>query len=166
MHSIIRLVLGLILVFMSYQSYAAGTINLYTEPAKTSKIVASVPQEQALVPIIQQKDWIKVGNPKNGDVGWVQQTDLTQNVSGINLQTPLVRQYIVTEKNKDGKPISKLYRMVEYSSSQQQQPMDEKQMQTYMDKLAAQQKAMQENFNKMQDNLNKMMNDMMKNFSN
>src|SRR5690348_6470017 len=80
----------------------SNTITLYTMPDKNSKVIGTIPAGQALVPIIQQQDWIKVGDPKTGNVGWMQQQSLTQKAAGISWQVPLVNQYVITEKNKDG----------------------------------------------------------------
>src|SRR5690349_1337169 len=59
---------------------STANITLYTTPDTKSKVVSTVPLGQALVVILQQKDWVKVADPRNGDVGWVQQQTLTQNV--------------------------------------------------------------------------------------
>ncbi len=56
----------------------AKTINLYEEPKADSKLVGTVDPSTGIIPIYTPKEgtWVKVGNPKNGNVGWVKSSDL------------------------------------------------------------------------------------------
>ncbi len=58
----------------------AKNINLYEQPADTAKVVGSVDPAKGIVPIFTSKEgtWIKVGNPQNGNVGWVKSAELTE----------------------------------------------------------------------------------------
>lgn len=62
----------------------AKNINLYQDPKSDAKIVGSINPEAGVVPIYTSKtgDWVKVGNPNNGNVGWVKSSDLVQ--SGVS----------------------------------------------------------------------------------
>lgn len=51
-------------------------IHFYAEPNSSSKIISTYNVKQAtnnhyLIPIFQKDGWIKVGDPTNGDVGWI-----------------------------------------------------------------------------------------------
>lgn len=49
----------------------SSQIVLYEQPDKTSKISAILNPGVRIVPVFQQNGWIKVGNPQNGQIGWV-----------------------------------------------------------------------------------------------
>lgn len=57
-------------------SALATTLSLYQNPDSKSNVIASVKEGQAIVPIFRHGDWIKVGDPTNGNVGWVSKGDL------------------------------------------------------------------------------------------
>ena len=52
-------------------SALAATLSLYQNPDSKSNVIASVKEGQAIIPIFHHGDWIKVGDPSNGNVGWV-----------------------------------------------------------------------------------------------
>jgi SH3-like domain-containing protein len=66
----------------------AKNINLYTEPKTDSKVIASIDSTSTMVPIFSNKagDWMKVGDPKNGNVGWVKLSDFTNSKADANAE--------------------------------------------------------------------------------
>ena len=56
----------------------AKTINLYDQPKADAKVIGTVDSDKGIIPIFTPKEgqWIKVGNPSNGNVGWVKMSDL------------------------------------------------------------------------------------------
>jgi hypothetical protein len=56
----------------------AKPINLYQDPKPDAKVVTTIDSTAKMVPIITSKegDWMKVGDPKNGNVGWVKVSDV------------------------------------------------------------------------------------------
>lgn len=56
----------------------AKNINLYDQPTAQAKIVGTIDPANGIVPIFTPKagDWIKIGDPHNGNVGWVKSSDL------------------------------------------------------------------------------------------
>lgn len=56
----------------------AKEINLYDQPTTNAKVVATVDPAVGIIPIFSPKngDWIKIGDPRNGNVGWVKTSDL------------------------------------------------------------------------------------------
>jgi hypothetical protein len=70
----------------------AKSVNLYEQPQTTSKVVGTMPSDNPMVPIISSKDgqWMKVGNPANGAVGWVKSSDLTNNNQGFSFSQQTV----------------------------------------------------------------------------
>jgi len=57
-------------------SALAATLSLYQNPDSKSNVIASVKEGQAIIPIFHHGEWIKVGDPSNGNVGWVTQAAL------------------------------------------------------------------------------------------
>jgi hypothetical protein len=60
----------------------AKDINLYDQPSPTAKVVGTIAQNSKMVPIFTDKsgEWMKIGDPTNGNVGWVKVSDF--NTSG------------------------------------------------------------------------------------
>lgn len=69
-----------VLLFLITSNSFAKSISLYDEPKTDAKIVGTIDPSQGIIPIYTPKDggWVKVGNPKNGNVGWVKSSDLAQ----------------------------------------------------------------------------------------
>jgi len=62
----------------------AKLINFYNQPMDNAKILGSMDSEAGVITIFTPKDsqWIKVADPRNGNVGWIKSSDL--NVSGVS----------------------------------------------------------------------------------
>lgn len=66
-------------IAMALSSVAlANTVNLYAEPNDNAKVIDTIDVSAGVVPIFTSQDgvWMKVGNSKNGEVGWVKSNDL------------------------------------------------------------------------------------------
>lgn len=61
----------------------AKSLSLYAEPNASAKVVGTIDPANGVIPIFTPKDneWMKVGDPANGNVGWVKQSDLKANSS-------------------------------------------------------------------------------------
>ena len=53
------------------QAKAVKKIIIYAEPSTSAKVIAQVNPWQRLIPVYQKGDWIKVGNPDDGTIGWI-----------------------------------------------------------------------------------------------
>jgi len=64
--------------FLSVNAFAK-TISLYDTNKSDAKSIASVDTETGIIPIFISEDgaWVKVGNPENGDTGWVKSNELS-----------------------------------------------------------------------------------------
>jgi SH3-like domain-containing protein len=58
----------------------AKNINLYEQPKTDAKVVATIDPAQGIVPIYtpDKSEWVKIGDPRNGNVGWVKSSDLAK----------------------------------------------------------------------------------------
>lgn len=76
------------LIFLIGTPVFAVNINLYEQPKKDAKIVGTIDSEVGIIPIFTPKeggDWVKVADPRNGNVGWMTSSDLkTSNTKGSN----------------------------------------------------------------------------------
>ena len=110
-----KLTLLTLLLFSS--SIFAATINLYATP-KGEKAIARITPGDRVVPIFEQKGWVKVGIAKDGKVGWMHKDDLYPKSSSI---------YINVKKNeKDDKEIITAYRDGKKLSEQESKALYEK----------------------------------------
>ena len=73
-----KILIILSMTFLLFGTSFAKTINLYEEPKDGSKMVGTIDPSAGIVPIYTPKGstWVKIGNPKNGLVGWVKSNDL------------------------------------------------------------------------------------------
>ena len=77
-------------------------ILIYSAP-HSGKILKRLPGNVALVAIYRQKDWIKVGDPRNGQVGWVNSKQMHQAREAF-FRPDIQTIYIHTDRNHNGKP--------------------------------------------------------------
>ncbi len=62
----------------------AKSVSLYDQPKSDGKVIGSIDPSIGIIPIFTSKEgnWVKVGNPHNGEVGWIKSSDLTQSETG------------------------------------------------------------------------------------
>ena len=81
---------------------AAGQIKLYAAPNQ-KRLIRELPITVHLVSIYRQGDWVKVGDPRNGQVGWVNIKQYRQAKARYyrpNIQTF----YVQMNRDNQGKP--------------------------------------------------------------
>ena len=56
----------------------AKAVNLMADPSDSAKVVGTIDLANGIVPIFTPKDglWMKVGDPRNGNTGWIKNSDL------------------------------------------------------------------------------------------
>ncbi len=139
---------------MAWASSAPTALNLHEQPNAQSKIVETLSSSSPLIPIYQKDGWSKVGNPTNGETGWIESNQLPNNAP--------ITQVIHT---KDGvKTVTKgevktpngngHYEVIQYQS--QLSPEKSKEMQQH---LMAQFQQQQVAFQKQQEAMNAMFNE-------
>jgi hypothetical protein len=112
-------------------------IQLFAQPNAQSQVIATIPQGQPIIPIYTEKDWSKIADPSNGNVGWVNNETLKQ--QGM-IFTKTITKSVSTPNETNTQVIN-------YSGHQ---VVDEKQVQELMN-----------NWQKTQENLSKTFNQMM-----
>lgn len=128
--------IAVLFIFYTCSLIAATTqqLKLYDEPKSTSKVVAVVNSPASLVEIYQQGDWVKIGDTKTGNVGWVQQKTL-DTMNGDHLFS-----VTFTKKNKDGGQIIQYFGTAQVNKQKVSQLIEklnkqQVEMQVQMDKL-------------------------------
>ncbi|MBW5802788.1 SH3 domain-containing protein [Coxiella endosymbiont of Ornithodoros amblus] len=107
-------------------------VNLYEKPQFNAKILKTLSPTVRFIPIYHQKDWVKVGDPCNGEIGWVNQAQYQKALKAYyqsNVQTVL----IWTEHNEQGKPAMDI---VAYKDGKK---LTDKESQKLYDQIKAQQ---------------------------
>ncbi len=96
----------------------AKTIDLYDKP-KDGKIISKLDSESGVIKIFIPKDgtWIKVADPRDGNVGWIKSADLQDMTTQMNLtrSSGSQKQYRVIQSSY---PSARIYQLM-------QQQMDE-----------------------------------------
>lgn len=81
----------------------AVQVIVYAAPQTTAAVVQKVSPTQRLIPVFRQGKWIKVGDPSNGKIGWVNRDQYQKALHAFyrpTMQTVLIS----TELNNNGKP--------------------------------------------------------------
>jgi hypothetical protein len=100
------------------QSKKTNTNNdwvLLYKAKQSNDVVAKISPASRLVPIIQKGEWVKVGNPQNGQVGWINLNQYQQARNDFyrpDIQTV----YVSMKQSKQGKPT---WNIVAYKNGKQ-----------------------------------------------
>lgn len=78
-------------------------INLYKAPQLQAKVLENLSPEQQLVSIFYRDGWIKVGDPRNGNVGWVN-NDQYRKAMRAYYQPNIQTVFVCTEHDGKAKP--------------------------------------------------------------
>lgn len=105
-------------------------VTLYAMPEIHAAVVEKVSPAERLVAIFEQGDWIKVGDPRDGKVGWINHKLYQQALN--EWYKPNVQSYFIqTVKNTDGKPGVKI---IAYSNGKKLSDSEAKAMYAKMQK--------------------------------
>jgi hypothetical protein len=88
----IQKLLALVVLLFSPFCFAK-TITLYDQPKTDAKSVGTIDSEAGIIPIFTPKDstWIKVADPRNGNVGWIQSSELnTKDSNGFSFSQKII----------------------------------------------------------------------------
>jgi len=129
----------------------AKSITLYDAPKADAKTVGTIDSDIGIIPIFTPKDdtrWIKVADPRNGNVGWIKNSDLS--APGTTTKFTFTQQIM----NNGKEPGS--YQVIQFGTPQQKMTPEQTQMI----------KQMQERQQSIQKNAQEMVNEMYKNIGN
>lgn len=144
------LITAIILSSLSLTAFAKE-INLYDQPKSDAKTIAKADSNTGVILIYTPKgiDWIKVADPRNGNVGWIKSSDLTN----TNLfQSTLSFSQSVVSDNRE--PTT--YHIIQFG---QPQNITTEQTQAVMKQMHARQEAFQKSMQDMMRDMNKFFSD-------
>jgi hypothetical protein len=87
-----RLLITLIILLFTPFCFAK-MITLYDQPKTDAKSVGTIDSAVGIIPIFTPKDstWIKVADPRNGNVGWIQSSELnTKDSNGVSFSQKII----------------------------------------------------------------------------
>lgn len=144
---------GLFFCLFSF-SALADNVKLYDSPKPDGKIISQIDLSSGIIPVFQSKDpkeqdWLKVADPRNGNVGWINKKDL----KGKSVNFTLSQTVLPNDKNQTG------YQIVQFSNQTPfAQPVTPEQSHAMIQKFQAQQaemeKSMQMTMNTLLSNMN------------
>jgi uncharacterized coiled-coil protein SlyX len=132
-------------------------ILVFADPKNDAKITEKLDPTHLLIPIFRQDGWLKVGNPDNGNVGWInvdQYRKILADFYKSKVQT-LYTQTIAISPDKEGKTVV-------YENGKQ---VDDKRAQEIIKQMNVQLKDQQERMAKFNENMQKMFDESMQNFN-
>ena len=88
----------------SLENKNGSTINLYQLPEQKSTVLQKLPLHKQLILIYYKNGWIKVGDPHNGQVGWVDREQYCKAIENY-YQPDIQTVFIHTERNDKGNPV-------------------------------------------------------------
>lgn len=137
--------LALLMVTISASVYAKS-LELLSQPEAKSATVATVQSGDKLIPIFlpEKSDWIKVADPKNGNVGWLKREDL-----GMNPQ-PKIYEKRIERESGDKKKGPYTHEVIEYKGTEK---LSDEQVKNMFEKMEQQQARMQKAMWSMYDNM-------------
>ena len=107
-------------------------VNLYAKPQVFAKVIETINPNRRLVPIFRNGEWVKVGDPRDGKVGWINKKQYRKAYN--NFYRPDVQTIFVnSNNNKDGKPVVNI---VAYSNGKK---LTEKQAKALYERMQKQQ---------------------------
>jgi len=139
---------SILLVFFIFSSTLfAKTITLYDQPKDDGKVIGTLDLSAGIIPIFTPKEgvWMKVGDPRNGQVGWIKSSDIGKDAGTITFTQRII---------DEGKG-PHTYQVIEYGkpqnlTSEQVQNLVQKMQTQQQDVQQATQKAVQTMINDMQ----------------
>lgn len=123
------------------EASATTTIKIY-ESEDGKKIIDNASPTTHLIEIYKKGEWIKVGNPKNGNVGWVNKKQYQEAMDEFNkpdIQTVFISKSMNADKKpqinivayKNGQPVSKEEADKLYKHFKDQEEIQNKQWETF-----------------------------------
>lgn len=123
------------------QSAMAINLNLYEQPKNDAKMIGTIDTNNGVIPIftLQGGEWIKVGDPRNGNTGWIKSQEL-KNLNHANFSQSIIS----TGSNP------KNYQMIPFTNTQ---PLTAEQTQAMMKEMEMRRQAIQKEMHQMMDEI-------------
>lgn len=125
----------------------AKEINLYDQPQDGAKAIGKVDLIVGVIPIFTSKDekWMKVGDPRNGNVGWIKSNDVSD---GGDASISYTQRVINTGKGPT------TYQLMQFGKPDNMTPEQSKAMMEQMQKQQELQKNVEKTIQSIVENVN------------
>lgn len=139
----------------------ADTLNIYEKPEANSKVITTMKSGEQLMPIFytEKRDWVKVANPQNGDVGWAKVNELKGPMIITKVNGTEMRQQVIIDKEKGKQPHT--YSIIQYTGPEGLKPEEAKKA---IKDMEERDKAMEKSMQKMREQMQKNMSEMFEAF--
>jgi hypothetical protein len=153
MMKIISIITVLFSVFLATTAFA-DTLNIYEKPEANSKVITTMKGGEQLMPIFytEKRDWVKVANPQNGDVGWAKVSELKCPIIITKVNGSETHQQIFVGKNKGRQP--QTYSIIQYSGSEE---LKSEEAQKVIKEIEEHNKKVEKSMQKMREQMQKSM---------
>lgn len=159
--NITRFFLIFLTYFLAITTAYAESLNIYDKPEEKAKIIATIDSDSSIIPIFYNatKDWTKIANPKNGDVGWVKSSELKGPTIITDFNGNIFRQQFIS----DNKNAPQSYSIIQYSDGNTHK-LSPEETNKILTKIKARQKEAIVHMQQMHENMQKIMKNMTKEF--
>lgn len=142
--SLVMSVLSSALLALSMNAFAQS-ISMYDQPAANAKVVGTADLATGVIPIFTPKasDWIKIADPRNGNVGWIKSSDLTK--AKTNTGSVVFTQKIISGESAPG-----TYQVLQFGTPR----LTNDEAKDLINKVQRDQQMIQNSFQNMMQNMN------------
>ena len=126
----------------------AQTITLYDQPNQNAKVVGTADLSSGIIPIFTPEkgsEWMKVADPRNGNVGWIKSSDI-KNARGAE-NTVTFSQKIISNGTQPH-----TYQVIQFGNPPTK--MSDEQVKAFVEKMQKQQQQLQQSFQGIIKNMN------------
>lgn len=151
-----KLILILSCLAMLFSAYTfAKTIDMYDQPNPQAKKIGSVDSSAGIIPIFQPNNnqWLKIADPRNGNVGWIKTQDLSNGKEPMNVT--------VTQKVMDLGSGPYNFRLIQFNDPSKMTP---EQQQAMVKQIEQQRQQLQNQVKTMVDQVSKEFNQVFSTF--
>lgn len=123
--------LFIVCIFFTIPCFASTTtlvnndLQLRDTPQDNAKIIATIPHGKPYIPIFSENGWTKIGDPSNGNVGWI-------NNSQLKSAAPFK---IFIHRQEDKPSSNGNYQIIEFSGN----PFNQQQIDNFLKQMQSQQ---------------------------
>ncbi len=117
----------------SVEKQTQDQIKLYADASKDAKVLATITLDQRIVPFYNKGGWVKVGDPANGQVGWIHKEQYRKAMNQA-ISESVQTVYIEQDSDNNQKPQITVYKNGKKLTGKEAQAIYQKvqKQQTYM----------------------------------
>jgi hypothetical protein len=138
------------LVMLAFSGIVSAlSISIYDQPNQNAKVVGTADLSTGIIPIFTPEkggDWMKIADPRKGNVGWIKTSDLKGAKGSDNGSVTFTQKIITTDQAPQS------FQIIQFGNSPTQ--LTDQQVQAFMQKMKVEQQALQQSFQGLMKNMN------------